>query len=68
MSLLLLVQFNVGFTEVVYRQQEGERGEGAYIYICQHQTDFRIEMGSEVSHFTVSLIIIVQGKVMRQCP
>ena len=30
------------------------------------QNDFRIAMGSDVSHFSVSLI--VQGKVTRQCP
>ena len=33
---------------------------------CHHQNDFRIKMGSDVSHFNVS--IIVQGKVTRQCP
>ena len=44
----------------------GERGEGADIYIynryvhCHHQNDFRIKIGSDVSHFTV--LSIVQGQ------
>ena len=44
-------------------------GEGDYIYLslyCHHQKDFRIKVGSDGSHFKVSLI--VRGKVRRQCP
>ena len=33
---------------------------------CHHQNDFCIEMGSDESHFKVSLI--VRDKVTRQCP
>ena len=43
--------------------------EGDYIYLslhCRHQDDSCIEMGSDDSHFNVSLI--VRGKVTRQCP
>ena len=66
--VLLLIQFNVGFTEVV-QTVGGERGEGAYIsnlLHCHHQNGFlSIKMGSDASKFNVSLI--VQGKVTRQC-
>ena len=47
-------------------------GEGKYIYIyihistCHHQNDSCIKMGSNESHFNVSLI--VRDKVARQCP
>ena len=44
-------------------------GEGDYIYLllrCHHQNDSSIKMGSDVSHFNVSLI--VRDKVTRQCP
>ena len=44
-------------------------GGGDYIYLwlhCQHQNDFCIKMGSDESHFTVSLI--VRDKVTGQCP
>ena len=44
-------------------------GEADYIYLslhCHHQNDFRIKVGSDESHFNVSLI--VRGKVRRQCP
>ena len=33
---------------------------------CQHQNDFSIKVGSNESHFKVSLI--VRDKVTRQCP
>ena len=33
---------------------------------CHHQNDFCIKVGSEESHFNVSLI--VKDKVTRQCP
>ena len=35
-------------------------GEGDYIYLslhCHHQNDFCIKMGSNESHFNVSLIV-----------
>ena len=44
-------------------------GEGNYILIaihCHHQNDFCIKVGSNESHFNVSLI--VRDKVTRQCP
>ena len=49
-------------------------GEGDYIPIatylslrgCPHQNDFCIKLGSDESHFNVSLI--VRDKVTRQCP
>ena len=43
--------------------------EGDYIYLslhCHHQNDFCIKMGSDESHFNVSLI--VRDKVTRPCP
>ena len=43
--------------------------EGDYIPIathCHHQNDFCIKVGSDESHFNVSLI--VRDKVTRQCP
>ena len=33
---------------------------------CHHQNDFYIKVGSDESHFSVSLI--VRDKVTRQCP
>ena len=57
---------------------QGERGKGVWrlagkreiIYISQHcdhhQNDSCIKMGSDESHFNVSLI--VRDKVTRQCP
>jgi len=54
----------------------GEGGKGLWrweereiIYLslhCHHQNDSRIKMGSDESHFNVSLIVRV--KVTRQCP
>ena len=47
----------------------GEDGELESIYLslhCHHQNDFCIKMGSDESHFNVSLI--VRDKVTRQCP
>ena len=44
-------------------------GEGDYIYLsrhCHHQNDSCIKVGSDESHFNVSLI--VKDKVTRQCP
>ena len=46
----------------------GGRGR-LYIYIslhCHNQHDFCLKMGSDDSHFNVSLI--VRGKVTIQCP
>ena len=43
--------------------------EGEYIYLslhCHHQNDSCIKMGSDESHFNVSLI--VRDKVTRPCP
>ena len=43
-------------------------GEGDYIPIVHSddQNDFSIKVGSDESHFNVSLI--VRNKVIRQCP
>ena len=44
-------------------------GEREIMYLslhCHHQNDSRIKMGSDESHFNVSLI--VRDKVTRQCP
>ena len=46
-----------------------EVGEREIIYLslhCHHQTDSCVKMGSDVSHFNVSLT--VRDKVTRQCP
>jgi len=46
-----------------------EVGEREIIYLslyCHHQNDFCIKVGSDESHFDVSLI--VRDKVTRQCP
>ena len=48
---------------------EGGGGEKEIIYLslhCHHQNDFCIKVGSDESHFNVSLI--VREKVTRQCP
>ena len=45
------------------------RGEREIIYLslhCHHQNDSCIKVGSDESHFNVSLI--VRDKVTRQCP
>ena len=47
----------------------GGGGEREIIYLslhCHHQNDFCIKMGSDESHFNVSLT--VRDKVTRQCP
>ena len=44
-------------------------GEREIIYLslhCHHQNDSCVKMGSDESHFNVSLI--VRDKVTRQCP
>ena len=44
-------------------------GEREVIYLsqhCRHQNDFCIKVGSDESHFNVSLI--VRDKVARPCP
>ena len=44
-------------------------GKRKIIYLslhCQHQNDSCIKMGSDESHFNISLI--VRDKVTRQCP
>ena len=46
-----------------------EVGEREIIYLslhCHHQNDSSIKMGSDESHFNVSLILM--DKVTRQCP
>ena len=48
---------------------EGGGGRGRLLYLslhCHHQNDSCIKMGSDESHFNVSLI--VRDKVTRQCP
>ena len=47
---------------------EGAKGGGGlYLTLhCHRQNDFCIKIGSDESHFNVSLI--VRGKVARQCP
>ena len=35
---------------------------------CHHQNDTCIKMGSDGSHFNVSLIVREKDKVTRQCP
>ena len=51
-----------------YEWVNGGRGRGrSYLSLhCHHQNDSCIKMGSDVSHFHVSLM--VRGKVTRQCP
>ena len=47
----------------------GGAGERQIIYLslhCHHQNDSCIKVGSDGSHFNVSLI--VRDKVTRQCP
>ena len=47
----------------------GGGGRGRLLYLslhCHHQNDPSIKMGSDESHFNVSLI--VRDKVTRQCP
>ena len=47
----------------------GGGGRGRLLYLslhCHHQNDSCIKMGSDESHFNVSLI--VRDKVTRQCP
>ena len=44
----------------------GEEGEFYLSLHCHYQNDFCIKMGSDESHFNVSLI--VRDKVTRQCP
>ena len=55
-------------TETIRLIRDGEKGvEGEYLSLhCHHQNDFCIKVGSDESHFNVSLI--VRDKVTRQCP
>ena len=49
--------------------EEGGGRERDIIYLslhCHHQNDFCIKVGSDESHFNISLI--VRYKVTRQCP
>ena len=46
-------------------------GNGKIIYLslhCHHQNDCCIKMGSDESHFNISLIYNVKDKVTGQCP
>ena len=46
-----------------------EVGERETVYLslhCHHQKDFRVKLGSDESHFNVSLI--VGDTITRQCP
>ena len=56
-------------TETIRLIRDGEKGERESIYLSlhyHHQNDSCIKMGSDESHFNVSLI--VWDKVTRQCP
>ena len=63
-------------TTMLWLRGEGGGREGVWrwgkreiIYLslqCHHQNDSCIKMGSDESHFNVSLI--VRGKVTSQCP
>ena len=59
-------------TETIRLIRDREKGvwrEREIIYLllhCHHQNDFCIKVGSDESHFNVSLI--VRDKVTRQCP
>ena len=70
---------SVTSTETIRLIRDGEMGEGGewvwrwgereIIYLslhCHHQNDSCIKMGSDESHFKVSLI--ARDKVIRQCP
>ena len=61
--------FNVHRNRQAY-QGRGEGGKGEIIYLslhCHHQNDSCVQVGSDESHFNVSLII-VRDKLTRQCP
>ena len=50
-------------------REYGGGGKREIIYLslrCHHQNDFFVKVGSDESHFNVSLI--VTDKVTRQCP
>ena len=44
----------------------GEEGDSILSLHCHHQNAFRIKMGSDASHFNVSLT--ARDEVTRQCP
>ena len=46
--------------------EAGEEGDYILSLHCHHQNDSCIKMGSDESHFNVSLF--VRDKVTRQCP
>ena len=61
-------------TETMRHIRDGEKGvrrwggKEDYVYLslhCHHQNDFCVKMGSDESHFNVSLI--VRDKVRRWC-
>ena len=68
-GLVKLVQHWVVSEEVLAGTKIPGGGERGRLYItlhCHHQNDSRIKMGSDVSHFHVSLI--VRNKVTWHCP
>ena len=55
--------------EVCVGGRVGGGGTGEIIYLslhCHHQNDLSIKVGSDKSHFNISLI--VRDSVTRQCP
>ena len=70
--LLLLLLFSWCFrsTETIRLIRDGRRwGKRKIIYLslhCHHQNDSCIKVGSDESHFDVSLI--VRDRITRQCP
>ena len=62
-----MVNMVLNFTETIRLIRDGEKGEGVWrcgkreiLYLllhCHHQNDSCIKMGSDESHFNVSLIV-----------
>ena len=67
-SVILKHAWCLTSTEIIRLIRDGERErENVYQSLrCHHQNDSCIKMGSDKSHFNVSLI--VRDKVTRQCP
>ena len=73
----MIIYKRTKYTETTRLIRDGEKGwdgvwrwrkrEITYLSLhCHHQNDFCIKMGSDESHFNVSLI--VGDRVTRQCP
>ena len=73
----MIIYKRTKYTETTRLIRDGEKGWGGvwrwrkreitYLSLhCHHQNDFCIKMGSDESHFNVSLI--VGDRVTRQCP